>query len=54
MVCVTADVHHDLNDTEKRYSKNEHLFAKEYQEIIERYNGSATFFVTGKCIDEHP
>ena len=53
IVCVTGDVHHDLGDADPKYSKNEHLYADEYQKVLEKHGGSGTYFVTGKCLDEN-
>ena len=53
IVCMTGDVHHDLGDAAPIYSKNEHLYADEYQKVLEKHGGSGTYFVTGKCLDEN-
>jgi peptidoglycan/xylan/chitin deacetylase (PgdA/CDA1 family) len=50
---MTADVHHNLGDAAEKFSKYEHIHTEEYQQILENYGGTATYFVTGKCIDEN-
>ncbi|MFW6048524.1 MAG: polysaccharide deacetylase family protein [Candidatus Natronoplasma sp.] len=50
-VAITGDVHHYLGN--HLIEKKEHLFAKEYLEIISEYDAKATLFVTGKCIENH-
>jgi len=49
---ITGDVHHALGH--HYLEKKEHIFSKEYSEVISKNNSKATLFVTGKCIKNNP
>ena len=64
IVCLTGDIHHDgrpKHDFRKSKSLEiksmtltwEYQTAEEYWKLANQYNFATTFFVTGKCIEEH-
>lgn len=51
LAAITGDVHHYLSN--HPLEKKEHIFSKEYLDIVSNLDVKATLFVTGKSIEQH-